>query len=112
MAHANSSLQSSEEKLEEELLEKVRALNSELDKMAPNTRAMERLESVENKLRSTEKDFEDARRHARRAKDQFETVMKKRSDLFNKAFTHISEQIGPIYRELTRSANYPLGGQA
>lgn len=105
-------LQSSEEKLEEELLEKVRTLNSELDKMAPNTRAMERLESVENKLRSTEKDFEDARRQARRAKDQFETVMKKRSDLFNKAFTHISEQIGPIYRELTRSANYPLGGQA
>jgi hypothetical protein len=36
--------------------------------------------------------------------------MKKRSDLFNRAFTHISEQIGPIYRELTRSANYPLGG--
>jgi structural maintenance of chromosome 1 len=38
--------------------------------------------------------------------------MKQRSDLFNKAFAHISEQIGPIYRELTRSANYPLGGQA
>lgn len=104
--------QSSEEKLEEELLEKVRALNSELDKMAPNTRALERLETVEQKLRSTEKDFENARRQARRAKDQFEAVMKKRSDLFNKAFTHISEQIGPIYRELTRSANYPLGGQA
>lgn len=102
----------SDDKLEEELLEKVRALNSELDKMAPNTRALERLESVENKLRSTEKDFEDARKHARRAKDGFESVMKKRSDLFNKAFTHISEQIGPIYRELTRSANYPLGGQA
>ena len=80
--------------------------------MAPNTRAMERLESVENKLRSTEKDFEDARKYARRAKEDFEAVMKKRSDLFNKAFTHISEQIGPIYRELTRSTNYPLGGQA
>ncbi|KAJ5572776.1 Structural maintenance of chromosomes protein 1 [Penicillium hetheringtonii] len=81
----------SDDKLEEELLEKVRGLNNELDKMAPNTRAMERLET---------------------AKDDFEAVMKKRSDLFNKAFTHISEQIGPIYRELTRSANYPLGGQA
>ncbi|KAJ6157449.1 Structural maintenance of chromosomes protein [Penicillium chermesinum] len=102
----------SDDKLEEELLEKVRALNSELDKMAPNTRALERLETVENKLRSTEKDFEDARKYARKAKDEFEGVMKKRSDLFNKAFTHISEQIGPIYRELTRSANYPLGGQA
>lgn len=80
--------------------------------MAPNARAMERLESVESKLRGTEKDFEGARKHARKAKDDFESVMKKRSDLFNKAFAHISEQIAPIYRELTRSPNYPLGGQA
>ncbi|CAG7921725.1 unnamed protein product [Penicillium olsonii] len=101
-----------DDKLEDELLEKVRVLNNELDKMAPNSRAMDRLESVENKLRSTEKDFEDARKSARKAKDEFEAVMKTRSDLFNKAFTHISEHIGPIYRELTRSANYPLGGQA
>ncbi|KAJ5884871.1 Structural maintenance of chromosomes protein [Penicillium taxi] len=101
-----------DDKLEEELLEKVRILNNELDKMAPNTRALERLETVENKLRSTEKDFEDARKHSRKAKEGFEAVMKRRSDIFNKAFSHISEQIGPIYRELTRSANYPLGGQA
>lgn len=80
--------------------------------MAPNMRAMERLEGVENKLRSTEKDFEDARKRARKAKDNFEDVMRKRSDLFNKAFAHISDQIGSIYRDLTRSANYPLGGQA
>ncbi|CRG88328.1 Structural maintenance of chromosomes protein 1 [Talaromyces islandicus] len=104
--------ESAEEKLEEELQERIRSLNSELDKMAPNSRAMERLESVENKLRGTEKDFEDARKRAKRAKDDFEAIMRKRSELFNKAFSHISEQIGPIYRELTRSANYPLGGQA
>jgi structural maintenance of chromosome 1 len=80
--------------------------------MAPNTRAMERLESVENKLRATEKDFENARKHARKTKEDFEEVMQKRSDLFNKAFSHISEQIGPIYRELTKSPGYPMGGQA
>jgi structural maintenance of chromosome 1 len=80
--------------------------------MAPNTRAMERLESVENKLRSTEKDFEEARKGARKTKEEFEEVMRKRSELFNKAFTHISEQIQPIYRDLTKSSNYPLGGQA
>lgn len=108
----DKSKQGSDEKLEEELLEKVRTLNVDLDKMAPNTRAMERLESVENKLRGTEKEFDEARKHARGAKDDFEEVMRKRSDLFNKAFSHISEQIGPIYRELTRSSNYPLGGQA
>ncbi|KAE8386554.1 RecF/RecN/SMC [Aspergillus alliaceus] len=102
----------SDEKLEEELLDKVRSLNSELDKMAPNTRAMERLESVENKLRSTEKDFEEARKRARKTKEDFEETMRQRSELFNKAFTHISEQIQPIYRDLTKSSNYPLGGQA
>jgi structural maintenance of chromosome 1 len=80
--------------------------------MAPNTRAMERLESVENKLRGTEKDFESARKQARKSKDDFEEAMRRRSELFNKAFSHISEQIGPIYRELTKSTNYPLGGQA
>ncbi|EED12277.1 cohesin complex subunit (Psm1), putative [Talaromyces stipitatus ATCC 10500] len=104
--------ESAEDKLEEELQDRIRSLNAELDKMAPNTRAMERLENVENKLRSTEKDFEEARKRARKAKEDFEDVMTKRSELFNKAFSHISEQIGPIYRELTRSANYPLGGQA
>ncbi|BCS22352.1 cohesin subunit SMC1 [Aspergillus puulaauensis] len=102
----------SDEKLEEELLDKVRSLNGDLDKMTPNARAIERLESVENKLRGTEKDFEQARKHARKSKDDFEEVMRRRSELFNKAFSHISEQIGPIYRELTRSQNYPLGGQA
>ncbi|KLJ07395.1 structural maintenance-chromosome 1 [Blastomyces silverae] len=102
----------SDDKTEEELQDRVKSLNSELDKMAPNMRAMERLEGVENKLRSTEKDFEDARKRARKAKEDFETVMRKRSELFNKAFTHISEQIEPIYRDLTKTASYPMGGKA
>lgn len=80
--------------------------------MAPNMRAMERLEGVESKLKSIEKDFEEARKRARKAKDAFEAVMKKRSELFNKAFQHISEQIEPIYRDLTKTASYPMGGKA
>ncbi|OJD27038.1 hypothetical protein ACJ73_01565 [Blastomyces percursus] len=102
----------SDDKIEEELQDRVKSLNRELDKMAPNMRAMERLEGVENKLRSTEKDFEDARKRARKAKEDFEAVMRKRSELFNKAFTHISEQIEPIYRDLTKTASYPMGGKA
>ncbi|KAK2788097.1 Structural maintenance of chromosomes protein 1 [Onygenales sp. PD_12] len=102
----------SDDKIEEELQNQIKSLNNELDKMAPNMRAMERLEGVENKLRSTEKDFEDARKRARKAKDGFEEVMRKRSELFNKAFTHISEQIEPIYRDLTKTASYPMGGKA
>lgn len=90
----------------------MRSLNNELDKMAPNMRAIERLEGVESKLRTIEKDFEDSRKRARKAKDDFEEVMQRRSELFNKAFTHISEQIEPIYRDLTRTESYPMGGKA
>ncbi|KAI5287842.1 Structural maintenance of chromosomes protein 1, partial [Ascosphaera aggregata] len=104
--------ESSDQKIEEELLDQIRTNNTELDKMAPNMRAMERLEGVETKLKSIEKDFEEARKRARKAKEAFEGVMKKRSELFNKAFQHISEQIEPIYRDLTKTASYPMGGKA
>ena len=80
--------------------------------MAPNMRAIDRLEGVESRLKTTEKEFEDARRRAKKAKDDFQDVKDRRFELFNKAFSHISDQIGPIYRELTKSVKLPMGGQA
>ncbi len=104
--------QNADDKLDEELQERISDLNSELDKMAPNMRAISRLEDVENKLKTTEKDFESARRQAKKAKDDFQAVKEQRFELFNKAFSHISEQISQVYKDLTRSVNLPLGGQA
>ena len=75
-------------------------------------RAMERLEVVQDRLKTTDKEFEDARRRAKRARDDFTEVKEQRFELFSKAFSHISEQIGPIYRDLTRSERLPMGGQA
>ena len=98
--------------IDSELQSHIHALDSDLDKMAPNMRAVERLSTVESKLQSTEADFDAARRRYRESKAAFEEVMHRRSDLFNKAFSHISDQIGPIYKDLTKSTNYPLGGQA
>ena len=105
-------IQSANEKLESELQEKISTLSGELDKMAPNMRAIERLESVESRLKTTEKDFEDARKRAKKAREVFQEVKGQRFELFNKAFSHISEQIGPIYKDLTRSSSLPMGGQA
>lgn len=105
-------LQNSDEKLDEELQAKITTLEDELKQMAPNMRAIERLEGVESRLKTTERDFENARRAAKKAKDDFQEVKEQRFELFNKAFTHISEQIGPIYKDLTRSASLPMGGQA
>lgn len=46
--------------------------------MAPNMKAIERLEGVENRLHDTEKDFENSRKEAKKAKDKFQTVKDKR----------------------------------
>jgi structural maintenance of chromosome 1 len=94
------------------LQEKIASLNAELEKLNPNMRAIDRLDAVESRLKATEHDFEEARRAAKASRDAFNEVKQKRFDLFNKAFTHISEQISHVYKDLTRSATFPLGGQA
>ena len=101
-----------DEGVEQELQQKIVSLEEELKQMAPNMRAIERLEGVESRLKVTEREFEDARRRAKKAKDDFQDVKTQRFELFNKAFSHISEQIGPIYQELTKSSSLKLGGQA
>jgi len=98
--------------VEERLENKISELTAELEKLNPNMRAIERLESVENRLRSTEQDFQESRSAMKRAKDAFDEVKSKRYDLFTKAFTHIQEQISTVYKDLTRTDAYPLGGQA
>lgn len=80
--------------------------------MAPNMRAVERLETVQTRLRTCEKEFDAAKEAAKRAKEEFEAVKDKRLDLFNKAFSHISDQIDHVYKELTRNPAFPMGGNA
>lgn len=104
--------ESNDDKLDSELQDRVKTLNNELENMAPNMRAVERLGVVQDRLKTTDRDFEDARKRAKRAKDDFQTVKEQRFELFSKAFSHISEQIGPIYKDLTRDASLPMGGQA
>lgn len=102
----------SSEACESALQETISSLQSELDKMAPNMRAIERLEGTEARLKSTDNEFESSRKAAKRAKDQFDDVREKRHDLFTKAYEHIAAQIDQVYKELTRTASFPLGGQA
>ncbi|KAK9461324.1 RecF/RecN/SMC protein [Lipomyces oligophaga] len=96
----------------EKLLKEVHDLTAELEKMTPNTKAVERLDEIEGKLQDTEDEFDLARRQTKSAKDRFNSVKERRLQLFNKAYTHISEQIDKIYKELTKSRSFPLGGTA
>lgn len=101
-----------DENVENKLEEKIESLGAELEKLNPNMRAMERLEVVESRLKATEKDYEDSKTELKAAKDAFDEIKTKRFELFNKAFSHIQEQISHVYKDLTRSDQYPLGGQA
>ncbi|KAK4545447.1 hypothetical protein LTR36_002797 [Oleoguttula mirabilis] len=94
------------------LSEKVATIAAELDKMAPNMRSADRLEATSDRLKATERDFTSARTSAKTATHAFDKVKKKRAEFFNKAYKHISDQIGPVYRELTKTSSFPLGGQA
>lgn len=98
--------------MEEALEDRIKALNTELERLSPNMRANERFQSVKDRLRTVDDEYESARKRAKNTKEQFAEVKAKRNELFNKAFSHISEQIGPIYRDLTREERLPMGGQA
>ncbi|ETS80820.1 hypothetical protein PFICI_08349 [Pestalotiopsis fici W106-1] len=101
-----------DETVEDKLQSKISSLTSELEKLNPNMRAMERLEVVEARLQATDQEWNASKEAFKVAREAFDEIKAKRFELFNKAFSHIQEQISQVYKDLTRSENYPLGGQA
>jgi len=75
-------------------------------------KAGERLEAARDKLKQIEDEFHVARKRALEAKNAFEKVKEERMELFMKAYDHIHENILPVYQELTKSEQFPLGGTA
>lgn len=71
-----------------------------------------RLDDSENRFESINAEFEAARETAKEAKEAFSAIRKKRCDLFNKAYGHISEKINDVYKDLTKGKSAPMGGVA
>ncbi|EFJ43425.1 structural maintenance of chromosomes protein 1 [Volvox carteri f. nagariensis] len=100
------------ERVVSELRDRITALQSELDKAAPNMRAVEQYGAVKEREREQLAALHAAQAEATSAAEEFNRVRTQRQDLFSAAFKHISEQISSIYKDLTRSSTHPLGGQA
>lgn len=107
-AQAITSLKETESKLTDQ----ITRLETDINKATPNMRAGERLAATEARLKQIDEQFAETRKRAAAAKKAFEDVKQKRYDLFMKAFNHISENIGGTYKDLTKSPQFPLGGQA
>lgn len=71
-----------------------------------------RLKDVQVGLQEVEEEAGETRKESKRARDEFQELKKKRCDLFNKAFAHISGCIDRIYKDLTKSRIFTHGGTA
>lgn len=58
--------------------EELAKVNTEIERMAPNLKAVERLDDVEARLVETEKEAERARKDSKNARDQFNDVKQRR----------------------------------
>ncbi|KAI7730151.1 hypothetical protein M8C21_001439 [Ambrosia artemisiifolia] len=100
------------EKVEAEFKQKIGSLISEIDRTAPNLKALDQYAALQEKEREASKEFEEAREEENQIRKQFETVRARRLTCFMDAFNHISGNIDKIYKELTKSNTHPLGGTA
>lgn len=91
---------------------KAKELDVQIDQMAPNMRAMERLKQVEGRLNESDAVFQSSRHLAQDAKNKFLAKKAERVDLFMECFNFVAGEIDGIYKQLTKSAQQPLGGTA
>lgn len=92
--------------------ERIGLLLSELERMQPNMRALDKFDVIQSRIGKEEEELERIKRQSFEAASQFEQVKQTRFDRFMEAFNHISGVIDATYKQLTKSSKHPLGGTA
>ncbi|RVX19078.1 Structural maintenance of chromosomes protein 1 [Vitis vinifera] len=103
---------SEREGLKWNLSKKWMPLISEIERTAPNLKALDQYEALQEKERHVTEEFEVARKEEKEITDKYNSVKQRRYELFMEAFSHISGNIDKIYKQLTKSNTHPLGGTA
>ncbi|XP_022758412.1 structural maintenance of chromosomes protein 1-like isoform X2 [Durio zibethinus] len=103
---------SDREKLEADFKQKIDTLVSEIERTAPNLKALDQYKTLQEKERDVIEEFEGARKEEKQVADAYNSVKQRRYELFMEAFNHISSNIDRIYKQLTKSGTHPLGGTA
>ncbi|XP_073063509.1 structural maintenance of chromosomes protein 1-like [Primulina eburnea] len=101
---------SERDKIENEFIQKITSLVSEIERTAPNLKALDQYEAVLAKERAASKEWEAARDEQNKITAEYNRIKQTRHDLFMKAFDHISGNIDKIYNELTKSNTHSVGG--
>ncbi|XP_051886650.1 structural maintenance of chromosomes protein 1B-like [Pristis pectinata] len=72
---------------------------------APNLRAVEKLQHVWDKFQESVHAFDLSRKKARICRQDFEHIKRRRYDLFNHCFEHVSEKIDQIYKMMCQNSS-------
>jgi len=80
--------------------------------MSPNLKALAQYEELEVKIKELDNNFAASRKEAAAAKQRLDDVTERRKDIFLAAFKNAASVIDDIYKDLTRSETYPMGGTA
>lgn len=100
------------EKLEMDFKQRMDALVGEIERTAPNLKALDQYEALQIKEKEVTEKFEAVEKKKNEASNNFNALRKRRYELFMEAFEHISTNIDRIYKQLTKSHTHPLGGTA
>ena len=93
------------EKALEKLRQSITDKKEQLSKVhAPNLKALERLDDVQQKVSSAEATFDTARKAAKKAQAAFERVKAKRLQRFQACLQHVADHIDGVYKTLARNA--------
>jgi structural maintenance of chromosome 1 len=94
------------------LEDKMQTLENQLEKLAPNMRANEHMADVSSRLSELDREADAARDRAKNALEAFENIKEDRHSRFVQCFTHVADKISDVYKQLTKSDSYPMGGTA
>lgn len=92
--------------------EQITELQSELERMQPNMRALDKYEEILARIAKEETELERIKQQCHEATTKFEEIKSVRYDRFMEAFNHVSNVIDETYKQLTKSSKHLLGGTA
>ncbi|OWZ14801.1 Structural maintenance of chromosomes protein [Phytophthora megakarya] len=100
------------EEIDADYEKRIGALMTEIDRMQPNMRALDKFDVIQNRIGKEEEELGRIKQQSLATAKKFEQVKQDRYDRFMEAFNHISGVINSTYKQLTKSSKHPLGGTA
>ena len=100
------------EKVSRQFATDLKDIAAQMEQLAPNLKAVDRMADVTNRLDEVAGMFDSAKETSSAAVETFDSLKRQRFEKFMATFKPVAEQIDGVYKQLTVSGTHPLGGTA